>query len=310
MHLPIRFGLLPDEHALGSIARYKLIAGIQSERSFKQLLNIPQGAFKAQDIFNNSTEFCLQFLPTIVTITKNELLRKHLIWPLWQLSADPALLNSSERQTAIQPTNDNFLSYSKSWNLCKECVANDIVVHGIDYWHTSHQLPSCTICEIHQSPLFSASSLSTLSLKKLPSGYVSDPALVPLKGGIKNVEWSQYVYSIFRFLQNNVITKHDVLDLIKQKLSLPNKITSRHKVEINASLSELDKYYGEDFLKEIFSYYNVNNYQYGKNINIIWTILNRKTTNQYQPIYFLIIAKYLNIGVNELHLLSKNISTK
>jgi hypothetical protein len=150
---------LPDETLGSRISRYHLLTGNRTDAdTLKELFGRPAGLGTVISAFvlqNLAARLPGDPKETIIRLVdENTLLPAfapfHGVNDDWPVTHDLDLGRRYRRLGRIPQRVNGFV---EGWRLCVDCVRDDILNHGIGYWHRSHHVPGVQVCWRHGSPL-------------------------------------------------------------------------------------------------------------------------------------------------------------
>lgn len=158
---------LPDETLFSLCSRFHFLSGHHVPAKTSQLLFGSSRAGAAHDV-PAGVQSLIDRLPNLGNAS--EVILRHTLLPFYfpfheahrcrawieQMSGGSApnlkakLGLASSRFGAAHPL-----------KACPDCMSQDVQLHGVAYWHVSHQLPGVIICPAHHTPLtFSSAKVS------------------------------------------------------------------------------------------------------------------------------------------------------
>jgi hypothetical protein len=143
--------LLPEEHIYGFLARTMFLNAAQEKYKAQAALCADNRALLASPIYQT-------FMPALVTglseqfgLSTETLYRKHSMLGFYRHAMDCGQLHQIMRNKVrkdIYPIGAMALKTTK-WRYCPVCIEADQNIHGTDYWHVEHQLPTSLTCHLH-----------------------------------------------------------------------------------------------------------------------------------------------------------------
>lgn len=149
----------PDETLYSVVSRFTWLNGLRDHEACEYLLGI-QDRPLVSDALVDLAHFC--------GATDNAygepgaVLNNLTLWPFFRnLATHPSIETPISEQAhpydACSASGLGLAALSNAqphvWRLCPTCVARDIEMFGVTYWHRSHQLPGVAICLLHDEPL-------------------------------------------------------------------------------------------------------------------------------------------------------------
>lgn len=150
---------LPDETLQSRLSRYHVLSGNRTE-SVSTMELVGKGLVLLDPIVPMEVIFSLAGrLPGTPEEIASRLIAENTLLPIF------APFLGCDRDTTPLPVGDRYRglgripkraakSYGES-RLCTECLREDVVDHGIGYWHRAHQIPGVATCWKHGTHLLS-----------------------------------------------------------------------------------------------------------------------------------------------------------
>lgn len=145
---------LPDEHILGTLARWHTMLGAQPFLMSISEITSNTSAINPSSIWRIIYKdlFCIYEKQ----LTAEEFLR-HTLWHYYfpfHNEIVPLLLNNESVGTSkLVPADQIRIKRARNWRWCHVCAHEDIGLYGTTYWHASHQAPSMIHCQKHGNKL-------------------------------------------------------------------------------------------------------------------------------------------------------------
>lgn len=155
---PLRW--LPDETVYSLAARYHRLTGYTSPHTTAKILFGVDRRRAQHDLptgINHLTDITSGLLGQA-----DEIIKHHTLLPYFLPFKTAHIVASA--LSALKGTSIGSLKYQLGiltsrfrahhpLKACDECMREDETLHGVAYWHVTHQLPGSWICIRHQSPL-------------------------------------------------------------------------------------------------------------------------------------------------------------
>jgi transposase len=175
---------------------------------------------------------------------------------------------------------------------CYQCIDKDISIYGEAYWHRVHQVPWVAVCPYHDSILmsiklqyirFKISSLDDiLKMKNISFEEIS----------IRYSHEKDFsVDAKFLLSNTNKFEFVDIARCIKIFLSKRGYVYETGAIKTDLLIRDLFDYYSEDLLTKI--YFPVSYTQ-------ISSRLLHGSTSRMRPIYYIAVARFLGISIEEV----------
>ena len=151
---------LPNESLISRVSRYHVISGNRTEQlTFGELFT--RTGFNLGGVVPGYIDVLAARLPGSEDLNLAKILQDNTLLPAFRpFLGRPNPLQSSVGMTSMNEDITHFprhvVGMSGDAKLCLSCVADDEQVHGIGYWHRSHQMPGVTICWKHKESLVSS----------------------------------------------------------------------------------------------------------------------------------------------------------
>ncbi|ACK70745.1 Tn7-like transposition protein D [Gloeothece citriformis PCC 7424] len=149
----------PDELFYSMVCRYHVRSG---NRSFRQTqLDLFETAGTKQYYLGlpNNLATLINQLPFGSSLTLNQLLEKHTLFPYYQtfltnreVKRLRELMEGKESKSIAQVAKIPKLKlyYPDYLRFCPQCLAEDLQQYGETYWHLEHQFPGIKVCLNHR----------------------------------------------------------------------------------------------------------------------------------------------------------------
>jgi hypothetical protein len=139
--------ILPDEHALGPLARLFLYSSYRSMPDTVSSITQDSDALTPGVIWRQSysdvhKQWCSE-------ASLDNFAREHSLFNFYRpfLPEKHAFCVKSNQRLSAPSV--RVVRYTNTWRYCSECAKEDIETHGFPYFHVAHQLPGTTFCHEH-----------------------------------------------------------------------------------------------------------------------------------------------------------------
>jgi hypothetical protein len=168
------------------------------------------------------------------------------------------------------------------FRLCVQCISEDLRQYGESYWHRSHMLPGVHICPTHGISLWETDLRTSASFKiALPH----EAKRIRYKPTVTSKILAEMATSSVAIL-NRDHAWPKIPDLRKIALA-KNYCTSGNEIPRLKIVTDLMRFYGEPFLKEVHCNYSAHQ-------KSPWpALILRTSTRELAPIKFLLMGIYL-----------------
>ena len=148
----------PDELLYSLICRYHLRSGNRSFRQTQLDLFETAGAKKYYLGLPNNLATLVHKLPFGSSLTVNQLLKKHTLFPYYRTFLTPRevkrlqeLMERKESKSIAQVARIPKLRlyYPEYLQFCPQCLTEDLRQYGETYWHRLHQVAGMRVCLTH-----------------------------------------------------------------------------------------------------------------------------------------------------------------
>ena len=153
------------------------------------------------------------------------------------------------------------LRYPKNTYLkfCEKCWYEDVKKYGEPYWHRMHQLPGVAVCSEHKTVLMNSPVFSGMADGNF---YLADMKMISESSKCANLslevidKFTEFSKNCEWILKESCNLKNDDLLSKRYDLWLRHKgfRTYSGRTWHNELYAAIVKYYGEEFLKQIFAY--------------------------------------------------------
>lgn len=144
-HMPV---VMPNENLYGLVSRFAKLNGITNH------LQATQSFLHSYDISVADTRLVQHdeglYLQYYFVKTDNPLLTfEKLRVQLGEVPGDDGTFVPARKSTL---QNESF-GDTAFWRFCPACYEHDVALHGVGYWHLTHQLPTTLMCTEHRCNL-------------------------------------------------------------------------------------------------------------------------------------------------------------
>ncbi|MEJ2795286.1 TnsD family Tn7-like transposition protein [Iodobacter sp. LRB] len=151
---------LPDESLISRVSRYHLISGNRTEQStFGELCS--RVRLNLGSVVPAYIEVLAARLPGDADANLAKILQDNTLLPAFRpFLGRPNAPLPSAGETDVNAKITHFprhvVGMVGNAKLCISCVFEDEQIHGVGYWHRSHQMPGVTVCWKHKELLISS----------------------------------------------------------------------------------------------------------------------------------------------------------
>ncbi|MGF9713735.1 TnsD family Tn7-like transposition protein [Paenibacillus naphthalenovorans] len=164
--------IFPDELLYSTLARYHLFVGNTSSKA------------TIVDLYGSTSVCAVSGLPAHIEkisllmknkVTTRELIVNHTLFPYFACFLPDSRIDFVEQamigdlgrsvyaRLGLLASAVKIPPYLK---YCSQCLKNDTEIHGVPYWHRSHQLPGVYFCHKHKCELLESSISTTMRRNK------------------------------------------------------------------------------------------------------------------------------------------------
>ena len=243
----------------------------------------PRTTLSAEKFINDNTLLPL-FLPFLPTVRANKAIHQ-MKDPDMQLSVSLVIGQSSRNIPLIQR-----LRY------CSQCIEEDRLAFGEEYWHRSHQLAGIHLCHKHEEWLWESSVTvgpnapkhSFMSLGKRPDK--SGSRLFGNQHDLDHHRWlAKSVHSILNYHKSRQAPDLSLLrQQYRSELNKRRYLSSAGEIFCKRLLGDFRDFYRAEFLKDIDCSL------IGDNQNWLFSLF-RKTSTTLHPLHHLLAMRFLSI---------------
>ncbi|HEJ2566228.1 TniQ family protein [Pseudomonas aeruginosa] len=155
----------PDETLYSVVTRYNLLTATTSADTYKALYDGVMMGLSSIAPKNLST--LAERIPGSSKVNRFELLKNNTLLPVFAPFQEALIENRTGHDHLLNP------EYPLQWIMpqglgfvrtCLPCAQDDYSVHGVSYWHRSHQIPGVICCWKHGTILFDTCPACNLPL--------------------------------------------------------------------------------------------------------------------------------------------------
>ena len=143
--------ILPDEHALGPLARLALYSSYRNMSDTISCITqdfntLSPGVIWRQSYSDIHKHWCSK-------ISLSNFAKKHSLFNFYRPFLPEKNSLCFERNQRLLTPSVRVVRYTTTWRYCVECSEADVAIHGFPYFHLAHQLPGVTRCHEHNTLL-------------------------------------------------------------------------------------------------------------------------------------------------------------
>jgi hypothetical protein len=189
-----------------------------------------------------------------------EILRAHTLYPLLAIFNGLSFPAGSRSATSNKANAPKRLS-AEPTRLCLECLREDLTTCGVRYIHRSHQIPGVEVCSKHASPLLykcphcecSFSRRSNLALtpwrRSTCKKYVFDSVLPKHEIDPVALSYARFAAILLQSAPHSAVPTRVLVESYRDRARAIGCSWGNEKVSRVRIKSEMEKFYGKDFLK-------------------------------------------------------------
>lgn len=190
-----------------------------------------------------------------------EILRAHTLYPLLAIFNGLSFPEGSRRATSNKPTSAPKRLSAEPIRLCLECLREDLATFGVRYIHRSHQIPGVEVCSRHASPLLykcphcecSFGRRSNLALapwrRCTCKKYVFDSIFLRYDVDPVALSYARFSATLLQSSPNSAVPTRVLVESYRDRARAIGCSWGNEKVSRVRIKSEMEKFYGKDFLR-------------------------------------------------------------
>lgn len=295
----------PDELFYSICARYHIWGRNPHTKASIDDLFFPREIVPAMHLPTGLSFFYKNLLPNSA-LTPEYIIQNHSLFPFYQPFL-PAERTEKVKEgmiglnTALHRIVGNSMDSQKIKYLryCKDCINEDVKVHGEPYWHRSHQEYGVKVCPHHNSWLYE-SEVKAIRNGVGRQGFIALDEEDLFNGGIVDItEDNKHLYckiskDVYWLLNHN--NSNIQLEEVKKRLRLHLKIAgfiTDYEVIKQEFFVAFRDYYSNEFLEIYDSAVDVDN----RKSWLAKMFLNIQS--YFKPVRFILILNFLGINISD-----------
>lgn len=251
---------LPDEVIISVVGRFHILScNRTTTATFRELFNC--APFNLSAWIPPHLEMLAARIGEDVEACTLEILRAHTLYPLLAIFNGLSFPAGSRRATSNKATNAPKRLSAEPTRICLECLREDLATCGVRYIHRSHQIPGVEVCSKHASPLLykcphcecSFSRRSNLALtpwrRCTCKKYVFDSILPEHEVNPVALSYARFSATLLQSAPHSAVPTRVLVESYRDRARAIGCSWGNEKVSRVRIKSEMEKFYGKDFLR-------------------------------------------------------------
>jgi len=251
---------LPDEVIISVVGRFHILSGNRTTTAtFQELFNC--APFNLSAWIPPHLEMLAPRIGEDMEACTLEILRAHTLYPLLAIFNGLSFPAGSRSANSNKATNAPKRLSAEPTRLCLECLREDLATSGVRYIHRSHQIPGVEVCSKHASPLLykcphcecSFSRRSNLALtpwrRCTCKKYVFDSVLPKHEIDPVALSYARFAATLLQSAPHSAVPTRVLVESYRDRARAIGCSWGNEKVSRVRIKSEMEKFYGKDFLR-------------------------------------------------------------